>query len=184
MVCPTCHTSFEGPGNFCPNCGAPIHATPPTPTYPPLAYPTPPYTTQPLTRVQRNLQVLTGLWAGFALYRLAAGLAGLFFLKTMAHGGMFGHSFPFNENGTPFLSALVPFALASTLVMVCLSALVAYSLFQRRPWGRTFSIVLSILSMLKFPFGTALGIYTLWVMAPAASAIEYDSIADRSRPGF
>jgi len=30
------------------------------------------------------------------------------------------------------------------------------------------------------PFGTALGIYTLWVLAPMASGMEYDNIADRS----
>ena len=43
---------------------------------------------------------------------------------------------------------------------------------------------MSILSMIHFPIGTALGIFTLWVLAPAASALEYEAIADRSRPGF
>jgi hypothetical protein len=36
------------------------------------------------------------------------------------------------------------------------------------------------LALLKFPFGTALGIYTLWVLAPSTSGMEYDAIADRS----
>jgi hypothetical protein len=72
----------------------------------------------------------------------------------------------------------------TTLLLVVFCGLVAYGLMQRRPWGRTMSIVMSILSMLKFPVGTALGIYTLWVMAPAVSAMEYEAMADRSQPGF
>jgi hypothetical protein len=34
--------------------------------------------------------------------------------------------------------------------------------------------------LVKIPFGTALGIYTLWVLAPMASGMEYDAIADRN----
>ncbi len=53
-------------------------------------------------------------------------------------------------------------------------------LLNRRPWGRTVAIIVAILALVKFPFGTALGIYTLWVLAPGASGLEYDAIADRS----
>ena len=42
------------------------------------------------------------------------------------------------------------------------------------------AIIAAILALLKFPIGTALGIYTLWVLAPGASGLEYDAIADRS----
>jgi hypothetical protein len=50
----------------------------------------------------------------------------------------------------------------------------------RKPWGRVLAIIAAILALLKIPFGTALGIYTLWVLAPAASGMEYDAIADQS----
>jgi hypothetical protein len=47
------------------------------------------------------------------------------------------------------------------------------------------AIVMSILSMISvFPFGAGLGIFTLWVLAPAASAMEYEAIADRTKPGL
>ena len=61
-----------------------------------------------------------------------------------------------------------------------LAFFVGFSLLRRRPWGRTLGIVVAILSLLKFPIGTALGIYTLWVLVPAESAAEYDAIADHS----
>jgi hypothetical protein len=42
------------------------------------------------------------------------------------------------------------------------------------------AIVVAILTLLKFPFGTALGIYTLWVLAPSMSGAEYEAIAEHS----
>jgi hypothetical protein len=51
------------------------------------------------------------------------------------------------------------------LVMVVLgglSLLTATKILKVRPIGRTLGIVLSILVLLSFPLGTALGIYGLW----------------------
>ncbi len=81
MVCPRCGASFEGPGNFCPHCGAPValaagpvQAVPPPPAYgygaPSPGYGMPPYGAPPLMRVQRHLQILAVLWGCFAVYRL------------------------------------------------------------------------------------------------------------------
>ena len=39
------------------------------------------------------------------------------------------------------------------------------------------AIVLACFSLIKIPFGTALGIYTLWVLLPASSEEEYRQIA-------
>ena len=43
--------------------------------------------------------------------------------------------------------------------------------------GTTLAIVMACLNMVHMPFGTALGIYTLWVLLPAASEQEYRSLA-------
>ena len=37
-------------------------------------------------------------------------------------------------------------------------------LLKRRPWGRILGIVVSALSLVHVPFGTALGVYGLWVL--------------------
>ena len=67
------------------------------------------------------------------------------------------------------------------LIYAALSFAVGFALMNRKPWGaRTPAIVAAILQLIKIPFGTALGIYTLWVLIPAASGAEYDAIADRS----
>jgi hypothetical protein len=41
---------------------------------------------------------------------------------------------------------------------------VGIGLLKRRPWARVLGIVMSALSLMHIPFGTALGIYGLWVL--------------------
>lgn len=51
------------------------------------------------------------------------------------------------------------------LVVLSLPSLIAgIGLIQFRPWARIVMIVLSALHLLNIPFGTALGIYGLWVL--------------------
>jgi hypothetical protein len=73
-----------------------------------------------------------------------------------------------------------PIIAVATVFAAALALVAGFGLLNRRPWGRVVAIIAAILALLKFPLGTALGIYTLWVLAPGASGLEYDAIADRS----
>lgn len=42
--------------------------------------------------------------------------------------------------------------------------LAGYGLLNHKGWARILAIILAILNLILFPIGTALGIYTLWVM--------------------
>ena len=48
-----------------------------------------------------------------------------------------------------------------------------WGLLNREPWGRVLALVLGFLALIHVPFGTALGVYTLWVLLPAHSEEEY-----------
>ncbi len=52
---------------------------------------------------------------------------------------------------------------------------------QREGWARVLAILLGFISLFNIPFGTALGVYTLWVLLPAPSGEEYEALA-ASRP--
>ena len=47
-----------------------------------------------------------------------------------------------------------------------------YGLLKRKPWARILAIVVGILNLINFPVGTAIGLYTLWVLTQPA-ATEY-----------
>jgi hypothetical protein len=50
--------------------------------------------------------------------------------------------------------------------------LAGYGLLKRTPWARVLALVVAILSLINFPIGTAIGIYTFWVMLQEEAA-EY-----------
>jgi hypothetical protein len=78
------------------------------------------------------------------------------------------------------MSGLAVVIVLITSVGALLALAAGVSLLMRKSWGRIFAIVIGILALITIPFGTALGIYTLWVLAPSTSAAEYDAIADHS----
>jgi hypothetical protein len=178
MVCQACGAPVAAEVHFCPRCGVQVMAAqPPYPAYPPAML-------APMPRVQRHLQTLGILWCVFGVYRVASGLIGMFFLRAVTMR-RFGGDWPFGGHfagafGPPWMTALLPVIAVTTAVAAVLAFLVGYSLLTRRPWGRVVAIIIAILTLIKFPFGTALGIYTLWVLAPSLSGMEYDAIADRS----
>jgi hypothetical protein len=182
MVCQACGSPVAADVHFCPKCGTQVAAAPPPnqPMYPP-AYP-PMYMARP-PRVQRNLQTLGILWCVFGAYRVIAGMVGIIALRVMSERQFnhYGWTWHANFHGLfwpPWMSAVVPLVLVATAVTAFLALIAGYGLLTRKPWGRVLGIVVGILALLKFPIGTALGIYTLWVLAPAQSSAEYDAIAE------
>ena len=50
--------------------------------------------------------------------------------------------------------------------------LAGYGLLAKKPWARILAIVVGILGLVNFPIGTAIGIYTFWVLTQE-TATEY-----------
>lgn len=174
MVCQQCGNAVEGA--FCSRCGARVQAAPPIQGPPAPMYGVPP---QPMyiPRVPQHVHILGVMWCVYGGYRALTGIFGALFLGWMGMPHRFvpwGHLFLGNA---PWMAGLAGFVAVITLVFAALSFAVGFALITRKPWGRTLAIIVAILQLIKIPFGTALGIYTLWVLAPAASAAEYDAIA-------
>jgi hypothetical protein len=59
----------------------------------------------------------------------------------------------------------VGFFVAIFVAILCVpNIIVGWGLLKRKPWSRIAGLVLGCLGLLSFPFGTALGIYSLWVL--------------------
>jgi len=59
------------------------------------------------------------------------------------------------------------------LVKAAVGLIAGWGLLQREEWARVFALVVGFLALLNVPIGTALGIYTLWVLLPSQSEQEY-----------
>lgn len=47
---------------------------------------------------------------------------------------------------------------------------------ERRPWARHGGLVLAVLNLFILPFGTALGVYTLWVLVHQQARREFEPV--------
>lgn len=176
MVCLKCGCEQGSDAQFCRQCGSAIHgAPPPQPAYaggPQVGYAQPmPYA--PQMRVRQNLQPMGILWCVFGAYRLVAMLIASVMVRSLIDNGVFSGMPRFMSHS---LSAFMPMLLVMTLIMAAAEIFTGYSLLTRKPWARVLAIVMGILVLIKIPFGTALGIYTLWVLAPQASGAEWDEM--------
>lgn len=180
MFCDRCGTPFSAGIGYCGACGKQLMAgaAPPRPGAA-AARNSPVVRSEVDGRVLRNLNIVAGLWLANGVLRLMEVGWLTAFHRLFFPSGDWGNGWPL-ENWFGF----GPFAWRGMLLgggflafFGLLHLLLAWSLFQRQPWARILAIVIAFLALLRFPFGTAIGIYTLWVLLPEGSGREYDAMA-------
>src|SRR5713226_7519754 len=132
-------------------------------------------------RVRRNLRTLATLWMINGILRLAGAGSMIIF------GGVF---FPFLRGwrgpgawpmGGWGLDGFLSRGIFSAGVVLAMFGVVhwglAWGVVGRESWARMLGLVLGFLALVRFPLGTALGVYTLWVLLPQESGAEYDRLA-------
>ncbi len=155
MFCIRCGAQLQESQGFCPACGK---AVGPEPTMPAEH------------RVAGHVRLLGILWLAISVLRLIPGVVLLC---------MFGHGMycPLLRGVPGFVNALLQVAGVLLLAAAVIGIVTGWGLLERRPWARMLAIVWGSFNLISIPFGTALGIYTLWVLLPAKSEQEYAQIA-------
>ncbi len=164
MFCDNCGTSLVPGQKFCSRCGKQLAAAG-VPAAPPPRVPLPP----PANRIEKHTKILAILWLVISVYGLMRGFAVFF------GGGIAMHFIPMPMRAFvgPIAGMIGVFLLATAVA----GFLAGWGLLSYRPWARVLALVLGVISLIHIPFGTALGIYTLWVLLPAESEREYQSQA-------
>jgi hypothetical protein len=170
MYCSGCGQPVAPGQPVCANCGRPLVQPSLQPEVPPIA------AFIPYDRVRRHVQTVAILWLTLSLLGVLAWFIAMPFL-----GMFFGRGGPgFGPHHLPFplsLHWMLPLATLLIYGRAALGLVAGIGLLRRERWARNLALVVAILALFKPIFGTALGIYTLWVLLPARSAQEYDAIA-------
>jgi|ERR1700722_1036335 hypothetical protein len=125
-------------------------------------------------RVQQHVHLLGILWLAMSALNAVGGLILVVLANTL-----FVH---LHEMGAPpqvptsFLSAIVNTVGVIVLAKSACGFFAGWGLMQREPWARVVTLVLSFVSLFNIPFGTAIGVYSMWVLLPGQSQQEYDSL--------
>jgi hypothetical protein len=69
----------------------------------------------------------------------------------------------------PIVGGIGAFIFVAILALSLPGVIAGIGLLQFRSWARILTIVLSVLELIHVPFGTALGIYGLWVLLSQGS---------------
>ena len=169
MFCSGCGHALEAGQTFCNQCGRPI--APPVAAMPGLQFQIDNYAAK-----VRSLSIVWFIYAGFAFL---TGIAGLTFAHAFFshHFGNWGNGpWPGGTGPEWFAPMIMGFAWSVLLVRSALAAIAAWGLYERAQWGRIVAIVAAFLSLLKFPFGTAIGIWTLVVLLGYRNATLYEEL--------
>ena len=168
MFCSGCGQPVDPNQQFCLKCGRAV------PQVAPVVVPTPWF----YTRVHRHIQSLSILWIAYGVWTILGWLLAMSFFAGM-FGGYFGHWHhgPFGEFPFANLPWFAPLITVIVLGRAILCFATGIALHRRTSWARILAIVAGFLTLIKPITGTALAIYTLWVLLPSPSAQEYDQMA-------
>jgi len=107
--------------------------------------------------MQQHITILGALYLGLSALGV---LAAIIVFIGAAGGGLLS-----GDAQAAGIAAGAGGIIAIIIMLVSLPGLLAgYGLLTRKPWARIVAIVLGAINLLNIPFGTILGIYTLWAM--------------------
>jgi hypothetical protein len=165
MFCSGCGQPLQAGQPVCTQCGRPV--APPVPPIPGFEF--------QLESYAGKVRVLGILWLVYGGISLVLGFAGLTFAKAF-FSGAFG---PWSHGQMPpdwIFPMAIHFAWLAIAIRVVLCAVAGWGLLEHQQWGKVMAIVVAILSLIKFPLGTALGIATLVILLGYQNSALYDQL--------
>jgi len=158
VFCDSCGAELKTGQRFCASCGKPpgVAAVPSA--------------SATASRTARHVNLLGILWIAASVLHLI-GAAVLFILGNTLFG-----SFVHGENiflSHNFLQGLFTSLAVFLVVKAAAGFACGWGLLQHEPWARTPTLVLGFVELLNIPFGTALGIYTIWVLLSPQAEQDY-----------
>ena len=125
--------------------------------------------------MKKHIQIVAALHIALGALSLLAAIV-VFGVLGLA-GGIVGSQ---GERQAAGILGIIAVVLGGFLAVLALPGIIGgWALFAGRSWGRPFVMVLGVIHLINIPFGTALGIYTLWALlrepppqTPSASTIQ------------
>ncbi len=107
--------------------------------------------------MEKHLTLLGVLYIGFSSLCL---LAAVVVFMAVAGGGLLS-----GDSHAIAITTIVGSAIAFFLVIISAPGIIGgIGILRRYGWARILLLILGALNLLNIPFGTALGIYTFWVL--------------------
>jgi hypothetical protein len=107
--------------------------------------------------MERHLTAVAALHVGLSI---VGGLIGIFVFALLTGIGAITQ-----EREAFFILSTIGTSVGVFLLILSVPGIIGgIGLFNRKEWGRILVLILSAIDLLNIPFGTALGIYSIWVL--------------------
>jgi hypothetical protein len=165
MFCDGCGNAVQAGQAFCSKCGKQIVG--------------PVIALRPVQgRVQTHTHLLGILWLAMSALNAVGGvvlvlLGTTFFPHLREFAGKDADQVPVG-----FLTILLTTLGVIVLAKAAAGFITGRGLMQYESWARAAALVLAFISLFNIPFGTAIGVYTMWVLMPGNSQQEYDALSE------
>ncbi|MFZ0733310.1 MAG: zinc ribbon domain-containing protein [Candidatus Sulfotelmatobacter sp.] len=161
MFCDGCGTVVQPGQAFCSKCGKQIIG--------PVSF------SQPRPgRVQEHARLVALFWLAFSAFNTVGAVVLYVIANTI-----FARPHDFGVGGPPslFLRPLLSVIAILLFAKAAVGFIAGWGLLQHEKWARILVLVLAFISLFtNIPFGTALGVYTMWVLLSSDSEREYDTL--------
>jgi hypothetical protein len=169
MYCSGCGQALAPGQTVCQQCGRPV--APQVPPVPGFGFEVENYRTR--------VKALGVVWFVYAGLSLLLGFAALSFARTLLLGGVWTWTNGPWGHGSPPPVWLIPvmhLAWLSLVIRSVLAVVAGWGLLEHAQWGRVVAIIVAILSLIRFPLGTALGIWTLVMLLGYRNSTLYQQL--------
>jgi hypothetical protein len=107
--------------------------------------------------MEKHINVAASLQIGLSILGIVAGLV-IFVLLTSIAGIV-------ADKEAQIILPVIGKVIAGIVIVCSLPGIIAgIGLFKRKEWGRILTLIISVLHLVNFPVGTAVGIYCIWAM--------------------
>ena len=116
--------------------------------------------------MEKHINTVAALQIGLSIFNLL--IAFLIFTVLKLVGG-----FVDDANGATVLS-LIADILAIVFIIISVPGILAgMGLYKRKEWARLMTLILSVIEIFSFPFGTAIGIYSIWALTQPETVTSF-----------
>ncbi|MDO8930044.1 MAG: hypothetical protein Q7J86_06255 [Bacteroidota bacterium] len=120
--------------------------------------------------MEKHINVVAALQIGLSIFNLLIALLIFTVLR-------FAVAFVDDANGATIVSLIADIIAIAFIIISIPGILAGLGLYKRKEWARILTMILSVIEIFSFPFGTAIGIYSIWALIQPETVAAFENIS-------
>jgi len=116
--------------------------------------------------MEKHINVVAALQIGLSILGI---LAGIFLFVVLNFTGNI-----VNDEQARLILSIISKVLSLFIIICCLPGIIAgIGIFKKKEWARILTLIISVVELINFPLGTAVGIYCIWALVQPEIVEEF-----------